>query len=198
MSTDAFALLGLCRRAAMDAEEVRSAFQKVGAAQHPDHAEASEKADRAAGFTSLNEAQAMLSSPCRRLRHLLELLYPATAAARTGAVMDDEMMYLFSLTGAAVQQAQSVLSRKQQAGSALARAMLAAEEMQAQEAIESALTRIESARDFLRAAMEGIDSTLASCGDASVALQSAAARAGFLEKWHQQLRNAFAGFFDAG
>ena len=194
---DAFALLGLPRRAALDAEEVRAAFQKAGAAQHPDHAETSEKADRAAGFTALNEAQAMLTSPPRRLRLLLELLDPETAAARTGAVMDGEMMDIFSLTGAAVQQAQSVLARKQQAASALARAMLAGEEMQAQEAIESALTRVESARDALRAVSEEIDATLTTGGDASAALQSAAARAGFLEKWHQQLRNAFAAFFAA-
>ena len=194
---DAFALLGLPRRAALEAEEVRAAFQKAGAAHHPDHAEATEKAGRAAGFTALNEAQAVLSSAPRRLRHLLELLYPATAATRTGAVMDGEMMDLFSLTGAAVQQAQSVLARKQQAASSLARAMLSGEEMQAQEAIEAALTRIEAARDALRAVMEEIDAAHAAGGDASTVLQSAAARAGFLEKWHQQLRNAFAAFYAA-
>jgi curved DNA-binding protein CbpA len=191
---DAFALLDLPRRASLSGEEVRAAFQRKGAALHPDGAGEEERARRTAEFAALNEAHAILSSQPRRLRHLLELGYPGAAAAKTGAVMDGEMMTLFSSVGGAVQEAAAVQSRKQKASSALARAMLAGEEMKAQEALETATQGVEAAREKLDAELAEWDTGDAGDGGAAK-LQSCAARAGFLEKWQAQLRGAFAGFF---
>jgi curved DNA-binding protein CbpA len=197
--SDAFALLNLTRCAVLPAEEARAAFQKAGAVLHPDHADESRRAESAADFAALTEALAILSSTPRRLRHLLELLAPEAAANCAGAVMDDAMLELFAGTGAAVQQAQQILQRRQAAGSALAKAMLAADEMKAQEAVEAALARIEAERAALGLTLEEIDRRLADGDTAAAAsvLPAAAARAGFLEKWHQQLRAAFASFFAA-
>ncbi len=188
MKTDAFALLGLPRQAVLTEDEVRAAFQKAAAAVHPDSAaDDSERSARTAEFTALNEAAAVLSSLPRRLRHLLELEFPDTAARKSGAPMDGAMMELFSVTAAAVQRAATVQSQKREAGTALARALLAKSEMQAQEELEAASLKVE-------AALAALESELPSLTD-EAGLASAAARAGFLEKWQAQLRTAFAGFF---
>lgn len=195
---DAFALLGLPRRAALSAEEIRRAFQQAGAAQHPDAADDdAARVERTAAFTALNEAHTTLLSLPRRLRHLLELEHPQLAAQKSGAVLDDRMMALFSLTGSAVQRAAEIQARKQKASSALAKAMLAGPEMQAQEALEAATQEVEAARAALEEELTALDTARAAGSDTGTALQSCAARAGFLEKWHAQLRAAFAGFFAA-
>jgi curved DNA-binding protein CbpA len=195
MKADAFALLELPRRASLSVEEVRSAFQRKGAELHPDGAGNEERGQRTEDFTALNEAHAILGSLPRRLRHLLELEYPRVAAAKTGAVMDGEMMTLFSMVGGAVQLAASVQARKLKASTALSRAMLAGEEMQAQEKLEAATEQVETVRESLEAELMELDAVRESGGDAAGRLQSCAARAGFLEKWQAQLRGAFAGFF---
>jgi curved DNA-binding protein CbpA len=195
MKADAFALLGLPRRASLSSDEVRSAFQRRGAELHPDGAGEDERAGRTGEFTALNEAHTVLTSLPRRLRHLLELEYPGTAAAKTGAVMDGEMMSLFAVTGSAVQTAATVQSKKQKASTALTRAMLAGEEMQAQEALEAATQQVEAAREKLEAELTELDALRETGGNVGGSLQSCAARAGFLEKWQAQLRGAFAGFF---
>jgi curved DNA-binding protein CbpA len=195
MKADAFALLGLPRRATLSSDEVRAAFQRKGAALHPDGAGDGERAQRTTDFTALNEAHATLTSLPRRLRHLLELEYPDIAAAKTGAAMDDEMMTLFSVTGSAVQNAATVQSKKQKAATALTRAMLAGEEMQAQEALEAATHQVEAAREKLEAELTELDALRESGAEVAAKLQSCAARAGFLEKWQAQLRASFAGFF---
>ena len=191
MKTDAFALLGLPRRAVLNADEVRAAFQKAAAAVHPDGAgDDEERERRTVQFAELNEAQATLTSLPQRLRHLLTLTFPDTAAARTGVVMDGAMMELFSTVAAAVQRAAAVQAQKQKAATALAKAMLAGGEMAARESLESATRQVESARTAL-------ESELEECERDAEKLRSCAARAGFLEKWQAQLRAAFAGFFAA-
>jgi curved DNA-binding protein CbpA len=191
MKTDAFALLGLPRRAVLNPDEVRAAFQKVAAAVHPDAAvDDEDRARRTAEFSALKEAQAILTSLPQRLRHLLALEYPDTSSARAGIVLDGAMMDLFSSVATAVQRAAAVQAKKQKAASALTKAMLAGEEMEARESLESAVQQVESARSALEAELP---IAAASAG----ALQSCAARAGFLEKWQAQLRVAFAGFLAA-
>ena len=191
MKTDAFALLGLPRRALLSADEVRAAFQKAAAAVHPDGAgDDSERAARTAQFAGMNEAQATLTSLPQRLRHLLSLEFPEASAVSAGVVMDGAMMELFSTVAAAVQRAAAAQSRKQKAATALAKAMLAGEEMEARESLEAATREVEAERS----ALEG---ELAGCEADAEQLRSCAARAGFLEKWQAQLRAAFAGFFAA-
>jgi curved DNA-binding protein CbpA len=198
MKLDAFALLGLPRRASLTADEVRAAFQRAGAALHPDCA-GNAAADRmdSADFAAVNEARATLTSPHRRLRHLLELEYPESASVSAGAVMDSAMMDLFAAVGAAVQAAASVQSRKKSAATALAKAMMAADAMKAQESVESAAAQVDSARAVLEAELAELDAARASGDHVAARLQACAARAGFLEKWQAQLRAALAGFFDA-
>lgn len=185
---DAFQILGLPRTAALSEDDVRAAFQNAAAAVHPDAAaDEAERAARTVQFTALNEAFATLTSLPRRLRHLLALQAPSLAAQKSGAPMDAAMMDLFSLTAAAVQRAAAVQSRKQQAATALTKALLAGETMQAREQLEAAAHLVDASRTALEASLPHLESP--------AALAAAAARAGFLEKWQAQLRAAFAGFF---
>lgn len=189
MKTDAFALLGLPRGAALCEDEVRAAFQKAAAAVHPDAAaDEADRAARTAKFTALNEASATLASLPRRLRHLLELEHPELAAQKSGTPLDGAMMDLFSTTAAAVQRAAAVQSQKQKAASALTRALLAGAEMEAQESLEAAAQKVAAARAALESALPALSD--------GPALAAYAARAGFLEKWQAQLRAAFAGFLN--
>ncbi len=196
MKVDAFSLLGLPHAAFLTGDEIREAFQRAGAATHPDAAEdEDDRARRTRDFAALNDARAILASVPRRLRHLLELEYPETAATKTGAVMDGEMMDLFSTTGEAVRAATAIQAKKQKASTALARAMLAGEEMRTQENLEAATEKVESAWASLEAELKTMDAMREGGTSLAPALQSCAARAGFLEKWQAQLRAAFAGFF---
>lgn len=194
MKADAFALLGLPRRALLSADEVRAAFQKLGAGAHPDGATAAERPQRTEEFAALNEAFAVLTSLPRRLRHLLELEYPDTAATKTGVVMDGAMMEIFSRIAAALQTAASVQARKQKAGGAIVRAMLASEEMIAQETLAAAMHRVKSARAELERELVDLELRRERAEDVAPSLKACAARAGFLEKWQAQLQAAFAGF----
>jgi curved DNA-binding protein CbpA len=197
MKADAFALLGLPRRAMLSPEDVRAAFQRAGAENHPDNATtADDRTRRTAAFAALNDAHAVLSSLPRRLRHLLELEHPEPAASPRGAVMEPGMMELFSAVGAAVHAANAVQRKGRNAGTALARALLAKEEMQAQETVEAATRHVEAARQALEAELRQIDAARDAGQTDGSQLGSCAARAGFLEKWQAQLRAAFAGFFE--
>lgn len=194
---DYFQLLELPRRAWLNSDEVRKTFQQLAADVHPDkESDPLKRESLQELFAGLNDACACLSSTPRRLRHLLELEYPELAGQKSGAVMEDAMMDLFSTTAAAIQQAASVLARKQKAATALAKAMLAGEVMQAQEALEAAAARVE---DFIAAQDEelrNLDAAKEAGGACSgLKLASLAARAAFLEKWQAQIRAAFAGFF---
>jgi hypothetical protein len=197
MKADGFALLGLPRRAILSVDEVRAAFQRSGAENHPDNAtDAADRTRRTAAFTALNDAHAVLGSLPRRLRHLLELEHPELAASRSGAVMDRGIMELFSAVGAAMQAANAVQRKRRNAGTALAKALLAKEEMQARETVEAATRQVEAARQALEAELLQMDAARAAGQSDGPQLGSCAARAGFLEKWQAQLRAAFAGFFE--
>ena len=191
---DAFALLGLPRAAALSADTVRLAFKERAAPVHPDHAaDEADRLARNAAFAALNEAQLTLRSTARRLRHLLDLEWPALAASRAGATMDDAAMSLFGSVAQALRLAETAARRRDAAASVLARAMAAGEVMAAADAVADALAAVEAAAAAMDEGLVSIDTARAAGHDCGPALMAASARAGFLEKWQAQLRHAFAG-----
>ena len=191
---DAFALLGLPRAAALSADAVRLAFKDRAAAVHPDHAaDEADRLPRSAAFAALNEAQLTLRSTARRLRHLLDLEWPALAASRAGAAMDDAAMSLFGSVAHALRLAEAAARRRDAAASALVRAMAAGDVMAAADAVSDALAAVEEAAAAMEDNLVAIDAARAAGEACGPALMAAAARAGFLEKWQGQLRQAFAG-----
>lgn len=189
---DAFALLGLPRQASLDPAQLRQSFQERAAQLHPDHAtDEADRAGRTGAFAALSEAQRILVSTPRRLRHLLELL-EGSPASRTAAVMDADMMLLFSTVGHALAAAESVRRRLAEASTALARALLSPEAMAATETVSAATAAVSSALADLEVSLSAIDAALRSDPPDHAPLRQACGTAGFLEKWDRQLRAAYA------
>src|ERR1700677_5271685 len=70
--TDSFALLAEPRRPWLDPDALKEKFHKLSAAHHPDVAK-----EDGVDFSGINAAYRMLDDPKSRLRHLLELEFPA-------------------------------------------------------------------------------------------------------------------------
>ena len=102
-------------------------------------------------------------------------------------------MELFGAVGAALEKAKTVQSRRAGVVSALARAMLMADETVAADAVMAALAAVNDAMGELERSLPALDETMRSGEACGPQLKAAAARAGFLEKWQAQLRAAHAG-----
>ena len=201
MIADAFSLLGLPRRAWLTADEIRAAFQQAAAATHPDAA--ADKVDRmvrTGRFQQLNEASALLTPVTARLKHLLGLEYPGFVPARA-AMMDDVLVSLFSTVGTAVQAAASWTRQREAATTFLAKAALAPQEMQVQETLESAGSKLRAEQEKLDETLRQLDAALASDAQTrppAESLSALASRAAFLGKWQAQRQAAWTSLFSAG
>lgn len=197
MEMDAFALLGLPRRAVLLADEVRAAFQQAAAACHPDAAaDEVERAARTRRFQQLNEASRRLVPVASRLRHLLALENPELEVSRA-ALMDEPLVALFTAVGGAVGEAADWVQRRQAAHTFLARAGLAAREIQVQEKLEAAGAALREARAALEEALERADAARAGGQTQWEVLGPLGQRAAFLEKWQAQLEAAWGALFAA-
>jgi curved DNA-binding protein CbpA len=177
--TNAFEILGIEPRLVLVDEELREAFRTVGKEAHPD----------AGGddgeFASLREAFAVVSSPSRRLRHWLEL---RGLAPETRGTIQPELMDLFSEVGAATQQAESLIRRRDEAKSVLVRAMLENETQLCRELIEKAISRVEAMIQLECSVFPEMEKAVSlDVGAASTVARSLA----FLEKWRAGLRANF-------
>jgi DnaJ-domain-containing protein 1 len=177
---DAFELLGLPRQAALDETEIQARHHERIAEVHPDKATNPEEREAFSGQSQeLNQAAQTLKNPATRIRHLLDLIAPGE---KHDAGLDEALMNLFSTVGAAVQGAQQLLAKKSAASSALAKALLADDEIQAQERLQAALgevTRAENALDF--GASETAD------------LRRLYTKLSFLDKWRRQINELLLG-----
>lgn len=180
---DCFAILGLPRAASLDEEALRQAYAEKSRAAHPDHGGNETLA------AETNAAFETLRIPEKRLKHLLEIAAPDVAKQWRTVPLDDAMMNLFSKLGAALEASAKFLERKQKAQSALAKALLANEEMQHREALEQIGFEIEGQRGELEQQLPAIDASLAN-HDETVWPQLAGMRAklSYLSKWQTQVR----------
>lgn len=178
--TDAFALLGLPPRAALDESVLQDAWREAARAAHPD--QPGGDASRAA---ELNAALDTLKSPVSRLKHLLD----RQAVARRAVPLEAGLMNLFERLGPLLQRGQALLTKKQAAATALAKALLAREEMALREALETLGVEIAEAWSALEAGLPDLDARLAA-GDSAAwtDLQACQARLAYLDKWRRQLR----------
>lgn len=181
--TDAFATLGLPRRAALDEESFKRAYAARSRAAHPDHGGGEDEAAR------VNAAHETLRSPEKRLKHLLDLAAPADARAWRTVQLDDGMMSLFSVLGGALEASGKFLSRKRAAQSAIAKALLSNEEMGHREALERIALEIERRKQEIAGELPELDAGLEQ-GDVSAwhRLAATQARLAYLVKWQAQTR----------
>lgn len=177
---NAFETLGIEPRLVIDGESLRDAFREAGRSTHPD-AGGDEQS-----FTALNAALEILSSPSRRLRHWLEL---RGLAVETRGAVAPEIMNLFSQVGETSQRAEALVRRRDEAKSALTRALLERETQACREDVERCIAMVESAIERECAVFPecqnsaAIDLTVVSASVRNLA---------FLEKWRAGLRGVFA------
>ncbi|MEZ5383881.1 MAG: hypothetical protein R3F13_00040 [Prosthecobacter sp.] len=180
--SNAFALLGLPRAAALDPDALQQAWLAASRAAHPD-----QPGGDAARAAEINTAHQTLLSPEKRLKHLLELHEVPWKAVP----ISEEMMVLFGRIGAALHDTTSFIKRRQAAASALAKALLAPEEMRLREKLEALAAEIEGDRETHLAHLPAIDARLESGDTATLHdLQILQARLAYLSKWQQQIREA--------
>jgi curved DNA-binding protein CbpA len=182
--TDHFALLGQPRRPWLEEAALKDAFHRATVQQHPDVAGGS-----GAAAAAVNAAYAVLRDPATRLRHLLELEWPESAAAP--AAIAPELAELFGKI-AALQQAGAALKKKAaSAQSPLSHALLAGEKAGYRRDLETALATLAgaeaSASEQLRAFDVVWDQGDHATRDELAAVQQ---RFAFLAKWQAQLREA--------
>lgn len=178
--TNAYKILGIEPRLVIDEETLRDAFREAGRSVHPD------AGGDESSFAALNAAFEMLSSPSRRLRHWLEL---RGMTVETRGTVAQEIMDLFSQVGETSQRAEALVRRRDEAKSALGRALLERETQACREDVESCIALVETAI--------GRECAVFPIYQDSAAMDLAAASASvrnlaFLEKWRSGLRGVFA------
>lgn len=180
--SNAFSLLGLPRIAALDEDALQQAWLAASRSAHPD--QPGGDATRAA---EINTAYETLQAPEKRLKHLLEL----HAVPWRTVPINEAMMSLFSKLGPALQSTTVFLKRKQNATAALARALLAQDEMRLREQLEDLGTTLDAERTALLASLPAYDARL-SAGDmtALADLQILQAHLAYFGKWQTQVREA--------
>ena len=177
--TDVFKILGIEQKLVLSDAVLRGAFREAGKRVHPDAGGAEGE------FAALREAFAVVSSPSRRLRHWLELR--GTPGEIRGSI-DSSLMDLFADVGAVTQMAESVIHKRDEAKSALVRALLEGETQVCREAVEREICRVEMA-----IAREcAVFPELEKLARFSLEIASKTARnLVFLEKWHAGLQACF-------
>ncbi len=177
---DAFDVLRIQPSLTLAEEQLREALRAVAKERHPD-ADGDDQA-----FAALNEALAVLSSPSQRLRHWLRR---RGLEAEIRGSIDSALIDLFSEISTTIQQTEVVVRQRDEARSALARALLENQTQLAREAVEKSMAQIEQA--IIRQCANF--SELEQAAELDLAAASAQARSlAFLEKWRAQLRSCFA------
>lgn len=183
---DHFAALGLPRCADLDPDRIRAAFQENGKQCHPDHG------GDAAAFDALNQAHQTIADAGRRLRHLFELTF-SEAPDAAGAV-DTQTMALFECVAPALAVADDFLKRKAAATTAIARAVLAAEEARVSAEIFTASGTVRARKAEVIASFANLDEQLAKDPEEAREVLLDRSRAlVFLAKWESQLSERMAG-----
>ncbi len=177
--SDAFQILGIEPALVLSDDTLREAFREAGRRSHPDAGGVEGE------FAALREAFATISSPSRRLRHWLELR--GTPGDVRGTI-EPSLMDLFTEVGAVTQQAESLVRTRDEAKSALVRAMLEGETQIRREAVERAISQVETRITDECAAFYEFEKS--SDPDLTAAAKTARNLA-FLEKWRAGLRACF-------
>ncbi len=176
---DAYAILGLARRLVIGRDEVQAAFREAGKSAHPD-AGGSEQA-----FAALKSAQETLLSPARRLKHWLQL--HGVLADGRGTVSPD-LMDWFSKVGELSQRVEALIRRREEAKSALGKAMLEGETQRCREELE----RMIAALDGQVESRTAVFAEWERAAELDVGIACAVHRdLGFLEKWLASLRGQY-------
>ena len=180
---DYFALLGEKRRPYLDPERISEAFRELSRSQHPDQQQGGPAED----FARLNQAQQTLRDPKLRLAYLLGLEFPEVRLSGPAEV-PRTLAGLFAPVHGVLERADGLLSRKAGAPSALARALLAREELALREEVEAQFQALERLYGEALEELRVYDAAWES-GEASSKAQLVGfhQRFSYLSRWRDQL-----------
>lgn len=147
--TDHFAVLGFPRRPHLDPTALKQVYLDLASRLHPDSAQGD-----AAKFAELQEAHRVLGQPALRLRHLLALTHPDTAASEAGLPKNSAL--LFDL-GAALQRAKNAVAQRGKATTALGRAVATQELAAARQALRTAHAPLAAAESGTLSELAALD-----------------------------------------
>lgn len=174
---NAYEVLGMEPQLEISDDEVSAAFRDAVRRVHPD------AGGREGEFEELQRAREILASPSKRLRHWMGLR--GVALDSRGSVSAG-LMDFFVEIGAAMQLGEVVIRKRDAARSALAKALLEGELLEAREVVERMQARVG---EQIGAGCGGFGA-IESGGDAEQAAVLARDLA-FLEKWRDALRGVF-------
>ena len=185
VAKDAFERLGLVRSAALEEEQLQSAYAKASREAHPDHGGSEAVA------AAVNEAYETLRSPELRLRHLLEVAGPEEARSWRTVPLDEGMMTIFGKLGAVLQKSNATLAKMGGASSALAKALLAKQILLVREELEEIGFAVADSTRTLEQKFAELDERIAA-EDEGVWKDLAVLQAKFayLGRWQKQIREA--------
>jgi len=179
---DYFAALHQPRRPWLDSAALKDAFHQATARDHPDIA-----GDRGEKASALNAAYAALRDPASRLKHLLELEWPAPPLA--AATIPSHLADLFGKIAGIRQQGSNLAGKQAAAQSPLARALLAGEGAAHRHELEAALAMLADFETAALAELRALDAAWAPRDEAARArLASVQQQFAYLAKWQAQLR----------
>ncbi|MCH2062027.1 MAG: DnaJ domain-containing protein [Verrucomicrobiales bacterium] len=185
MQVDYFVILGQEHRADLDGDVIRNEFQRLSRQCHPDAGGELQE------FEQLNQAHSVLSEPASRLRHLYELEFGQFPSA-TGA-FSPRAMELFAVVGEALDGATAYIRGKAGATTAIARALIARDEVGVQRSVIDGCGQVRLRREELLSGLEEIDRVLGCDRTAARELIEATCRElSFLAKWERQLNESMA------
>jgi curved DNA-binding protein CbpA len=173
---DAFAIFGIRRRPLIDEQALKQRYLRLAAERHPDAPGGNHEE-----FQLVQEAYKTLRDPTPRLRHLLELDFPAFRKDG-GPVPHAE---LFLRAGNAVQAARTVWQRFEKTSSALDRALLSPEIAEALRQIREASGLVQEAEDELTRQLEELDTRWPDISPDEISALATAFR--FVSRWRSQL-----------
>jgi hypothetical protein len=177
--TNLFALLGLPESLGLDPGAVETSWREKSRAL----ADRSNEGEAVLDHPDLNQARTTLGDPALRLAHWLALRAPGAPADRS---IDPALMDLFSTISPVLEKTDQLLARHRRATTALAKAMLTREAIDAQLQIQELLQRIQPVKGEIVGQFDAIEVEAAS-GDFQPATR-ALGQLKFLKRWEEQCR----------
>ncbi len=172
--TDAFAVLGLMRRPALNEDQLTASYLGLAQSLHPDS-----PGGEAEKFAEVKKAFDLLKDPARRLRHLVELETGEPLKQVAPTVADA----LFSAVCATTETSRSVLAKAAASKSPLVQALMVGDLGKAISKTESLLLAVAQSQRMQSEELMRLDSEWPKYSEAA----TLAANMGFLAKCRHQL-----------
>ncbi len=189
---NAFALLGIEAAPMVEADALKQRYSALAGEHHPDRAAPEARAAAEASSQAINRAYQTLREPKARLAHLYEL---ATGAPPPDIVkLAPGTMELFVEIGTGCREVDTFLAARAKMASAVEKAGLAVEEMQAQEKVQALQQKLGAWAENLEQELAALDADWRTGKKDLEKLEALYRRYSYLARWRQQLEERMLAF----